>query len=505
MKYKGLVRIDDVRLRLENKKGIPVNIFARPEVPIEKAALKELESLLKLQDTIELLRTKSPSFFGGVVLSIVGVAVTPDFHKGAGIPIGTVLVTKGFIVPQAIGNDINCGMRLLRTDYTESDLDGRYDELEKGFRHTFFEGGRDIAMNKRERAALIQNGIIGLFEAVDKKRQNGLWRLFHELVSWKDIEPVDFCGSLAAAEVDEGFDNFLGDDELSRDAQIGSIGGGNHFVEIQVVDKIYEGRTAACWGLKKGQIVIMIHSGSVGIGHYAGLIVRQETKAAYPAGVPHPPNWIYPLPDDYSKRTKRILNVIYNAANFAFGNRLFLGLMAIDVLRKIYGRKNVALLRDAPHNLIWRSFGKAEIIHRKGACSARGIGEMLGEFNAYGEPVLVPGSMGSSSFILAGRGCADSFSSASHGAGRKMSRGDALKYNEEEFMETMRHLRVVTPVDFNRPDIKMRRDIVAKKMEEIKKEAPFAYKGIGPVVETLSQAGIAEPVVELRPVMTVKG
>jgi tRNA-splicing ligase RtcB len=310
---------------------------------------------------------------------------------------------------------------------------------------------------------------------------------------------------LAANGVDEGFENFLGSDELSRDSQIGSIGGGNHFVELQVVDKIHHNQTAAGWGLRKGQIAIMVHSGSVGIGHYAGLIMRDEVRSAYPPQIVHPPNGIFPWPDDDSKRANRLIKVIYNAGNFAFGNRLFLGLMAIEVLRKVCGIKNVELLRDAPHNLFWRRFMLGQIIHRKGACSAVGINEAESCFGGLGEPVLVPGSMGSSSFVLAGRGCGDSFDSASHGAGRMLSRGDALKYDEEAFIETIRHLRIVTPVDFNRPDIRMRRDIAAKKMADIKKEAPFAYKEIGPVIKTLSDAGIAIPVAELRPLMTIKG
>ena len=126
-------------------------------------------------------------------------------------------------------------------------------------------------------------------------------------------------------------------------------------------------------------------------------------------------------------------------------------------------------------------------------------------FEYYGEPVLVPGSMGASSFILAGQGSAESLCSASHGAGRRMSRGDALKGNDEEFCQFLERFRVVTPVDLRRQDVKLRRDIVEKKLDDIKQEAPFAYKGIGPIIQTLAEAGIARPVVELTPLMTIKG
>jgi len=126
-------------------------------------------------------------------------------------------------------------------------------------------------------------------------------------------------------------------------------------------------------------------------------------------------------------------------------------------------------------------------------------------FAYYGEPVLVPGSMGASSFVLAGQGQAAALSSASHGAGRSLSRGDALQGYEEEFQRFLARFRVVTPVDLRRPEIKLRRDIVEKKLDEIRQEAPYAYKGIGPIIQTLTDAAIARPVAELTPLLTIKG
>jgi tRNA-splicing ligase RtcB len=133
--------------------------------------------------------------------------------------------------------------------------------------------------------------------------------------------------------------------------------------------------------------------------------------------------------------------------------------------------------------------GEPVYVHRKGACPARGMAQMTGtEFAFYGEPVLVPGSMGASSFILAGQGNAGALWSASHGAGRTLSRGDALRGNDDEFARFMKEFRIVTPVDFRRTDVMQRRDIVDKKLEDIKKEAPYAYKGIGSIIETLKGA-----------------
>jgi tRNA-splicing ligase RtcB len=183
---------------------------------------------------------------------------------------------------------------------------------------------------------------------------------------------------------------------------------------------------------------------------------------------------------------------LYNATNFAFANRLFLALMALDVLDSVLGERETALVRDTPHNFVWHL--PKGCLHRKGACSAQ-----------LDEPVLVPGSMGSSSFVLRGLGSIEALESASHGAGRRLSRGEALSADNAAFDKFMREFRIVTPVDFCRQDIRQRRDIVAKKLENIKAEAPYAYKDITAIVQTLEQAGIAVPVAELKPIMTMKG
>jgi tRNA-splicing ligase RtcB (3'-phosphate/5'-hydroxy nucleic acid ligase) len=141
-------------------------------------------------------------------------------------------------------------------------------------------------------------------------------------------------------------------------------------------------------------------------------------------------------------------------------------------------------------------------LHRKGATPSRGYAQLQDTPFAYtGEPVLVPGSMGASSFVLAGQGHPQALHSASHGAGRKQARGEAMHASEDEFEQFLKDFRVVTPLDWKRA----RADVRAQKRSELKQEAPFAYKGIGPVIRTLEQAGIARPVAELRPLLTVKG
>jgi len=254
----------------------------------------------------------------------------------------------------------------------------------------------------------------------------------------------------------------------------------------------------------------MVHTGSVSVGHLCGSFYRDVVRRHYPPGLRHPDNDVFVLPQGERHRAEvsRFWDALHNAANFAFSNRLFLALMALAALREVHGEVAFPLLYDAPHNLVWRERrdGGEVFVHRKGACPARDYAAMAATpFRYQGEPVLVPGSMGASSFVLVGQGNPDALSSASHGAVRSLSRGDALKGHDDEFRRFLEAFRVVTPVDLRRPDVRLRRDIVAKKLADLKQEAPFAYKGIGPVVRTLEQAGIARPVAELSPLLTVKG
>jgi tRNA-splicing ligase RtcB len=334
--------------------------------------------------------------------------------------------------------------------------------------------------------------------------------MIHELGIEQELDRVEHRGTLKAEHVC-GLNDFMGPaDRLTRDSQIGSIGGGNHFVEIQRVEKVIDGTTAHAWGLKLGRVTVMVHTGSVSIRHLSGSLYRDVVRELYPNTLKHPANGIFLLPvsERFRDQADRFWSSVHNAANFAFANRMFLAFMALAGLRRVCGEVQFSLLYDAPHNFLWRDVvdGEQVIIHRKGACPARGFESMTGTpFEYYGEPVLVPGSMGASSFVLAGQGNSGSLCSASHGAGRSLSRGDALKGHEEEFRRFLERFRVVTPVDLRRQDLKLRRDIVAKKLDEIKQEAPFAYKGIGAIVQTLTDAGIARPVAELVPLMTIKG
>ncbi len=502
-------RIDECRIAVDNPQQVDTTIFATEDVPIETAAVDELLGVLELQHTVEKFAEASPGSFS-TEPCLERVAVTPDFHKAKGIPVGTVLATRGFVVPQAIGSDINCGMRLHTTDVKVDAVKANLDALEDRFRHIFFEGGRNLPMTRTQREGLLREGLQGLLNTTPATMEDGLWKCFHEARIGQKLGRVDQRGSLPSSTT-TGLENFLGNsDRPVRDQVTGCIGGGNHFVEVQYVEKIHDGAAAHAWGLRQGMVTVMVHTGSVAVGHIAGEHYRSLVKALHPSTLRHPDNGIFVLPtgEAHAATTTAFWDALHNAANFAFANRLFLSLMAWSAMREVLGDFDLPLLYDAPHNLLWRDSDAPDsrVIHRKGACTARGYDAMAGsEFECFGEPVLVPGSMGASSYVLAGNGLDGSLSSASHGAGRVLSRGEAAHGFDAEFDRFMRDFRVVTPVDLRRPDIALRRDIVDKKLQALKEEAPYAYKGIAPIIDTIGKSGIARVVAELRPLMTMKG
>lgn len=499
-------RISPTSFSFPNAHNIPVRIFANEQVRIEHSAVDELQQMLDLQATVERIAAADPDFFGGLEPRVEAVAVTPDFHKGAGIPIGTILQTRGFLAPQAIGRDVNCGMRLMVTDWDAEQVRAIIPKLAQRIRHVFFEGGREIPLHPVQREALLRDGLPGLMQTARLLENKGLWRFYRPAEQLQALAHVSEHGAMQADAISDGLANYIAADDVRYDAQIGSIGGGNHFVEVQEVRKVHDAATAHAWGLKPGTVVVMIHTGSVSIGYPASGHTELLLRRVYPQGLPLPANGILPLPTQGRHRWAfdAAMRAIANAANFAYANRLFLSLMLRRVLEEELGDRRCELLWDSGHNLVWEQDGKW--LHRKGATSARGLEEMAGTPFAWtGEPVLIPGSMGAHSFILRGRGAAQSLQSASHGAGRALSRGQAMKVGEAEFQRFMRDFHVITPVDPRAPQLRGRRDIIEKWEAHVKQEAPWAFKEIGPVIDTQTAEGLVDAVAEVAPIFTVKG
>jgi tRNA-splicing ligase RtcB (3'-phosphate/5'-hydroxy nucleic acid ligase) len=296
-------RLDAHRVRIENPHGIPVNLFAAEDVPVEHRAISELLGLLDLSETVQRFAEADPEAFD-ITPSLERVALTPDFHKAQGIPVGTVLRTRGFVVPQAIGSDVNCGMRLHLTSLNADNVTDKLDDLETAFRGLFFEAGRSIPMTRAQREGLFLNGLEGLLESTPTSLETGLWKLFQRANIAADLERIEAQGSHPASQV-FGLEDFLGQGEgSSRDSQIGSIGGGNHFVEIQRVEKILDRGIAHAWGIRPGMVTVMVHSGSVGIGHLSGSVYREVVRQIYPKSLKHPKNgiFVYPRVKSISRR-----------------------------------------------------------------------------------------------------------------------------------------------------------------------------------------------------------
>jgi tRNA-splicing ligase RtcB len=508
-------RIDATRVRIENPDGVPITLFAKEELSIEREAIEQLLGFVSLEGTLRAIEAaeregRIAPFFGDEVGRLRQVVLTPDFHRGGGIPVGTVAQAEGFVVPQAVGNDVCCGMRLLATDLRRDELVRALDALEGPLRAVFFQGQREIPMSPRQREALLKEGLWGLHETCGDNANAGTWAHYDPSVQSDDLRRVHFQGVLPARGLFAFADFVRGSGRSDgRDAQIGSVGGGNHFVELQAVDEVLDGHTAHAWGLERDMVAIMVHSGSVGLGHAVGGHFHDLARALYPKELPQPAHGFYVLPTrgPHAATAAAYLDAMRNAANFAFANRLFLGLMALRVLSETLGRRiNARLVYDAPHNLVWEEPDGVTFVHRKGACPAPGPEPAFeSPFRYSGHPVIIPGSMGAHSFVLAGAGNLEALSSACHGAGRVLSRGDSRRVDEETYNRTLERLRVVTPIDPNAYEVRSRRDVLAKYHERLKEEAPYAYKPITPVVETVEEARIARRVARLWPLLTVKG
>jgi tRNA-splicing ligase RtcB (3'-phosphate/5'-hydroxy nucleic acid ligase) len=509
-------RVDDTTSYIPNPHGVPVTLFANRDVPIELEAVEQALGFVGLQGTIDAIWAaeragKTSPFWGDTAGRLERVVLTPDFHRGGGIPVGTVAEANGFVVPQAVGNDVCCGMRLLVTDITRDELAPHLDAIHRPLRAVFFQGQREIPMSPRQREALLREGLWGILETRADNANTGIWRHYDARTQEADLARVHFQGVLPANGIFAFADYVASSGAIDgRDSQIGSIGGGNHFVELQTIDEILDGSVAHTWGVNAGAITIMAHSGSVGLGHPVGGYFLDQARAIYPAELKHPDHGFYVIPTSgpHAALGAKYLDAMRNAANFAFGNRLLLGLMTVRVLSEVLGRDVEArLIYDAPHNLIWDDQDRGVHLHRKGACPALGGDPSLtgSPFRFTGHPVIIPGSMGAASYLLAGQGNEAAMCSACHGAGRSLSRGKSRHVDERTYADTFSRLRVVTPIDPTAPDVRLRRDVLAEYHNRLKEEAPYAYKDISPIVQTVEDAAIAKRVARMWPLLTIKG
>lgn len=448
-----------VRVRAARSTHGPTSEVLLPkDHPLDGKALKQLASFASVTH---------PS--GGEVRRALA---TPDFHPGACVPVGCVLATSpDLVVPQAIGTDINCGMRLHVAEVSLDRFLARRDEWVEKIKGDLLLGTRNLPMTIPQVRAMFRGGPLAWLEAVRANPLGMLARADHAELE-DELERSFGLGSVDGDPRYAPQEMMPGDRDIVRDCFLGTIGGGNHFVEVQVVEEVLDGRWAFAWGVRRNQLAFMVHSGSRRVGVVIGGTWTDHARESWPSGTPHPEHGIFPL---HGESAHSYMVAMNTAANYAAVNRLLLAEMVRDRLREVFSRQlAVPLVYDVPHNIVTEENGS--FVHRKGATPAR-----------QGQPVLIPGSMGQSSFLMVGQGNPRFLQSASHGAGRKASRG------------RMHHM-ARRGEDIGLSGV----ECITLKQERIIQEAPAAYKEVGPVVEVQAEAGIATPVARLRPIMTFK-
>lgn len=430
--------------------------------PVEAKALKQLAHLAA---------TRHPS--GGRVCL---ACATPDFHPGdAGVAIGSVVETKGMIIPAAVGSDINCGMRLHVADLSLDrflEKRDRFVELMKG---DYFFGTRDATMTAKAARAMFQYGIPGWLDAILDRATGSIANSNLEQLA-DEIDNI-YLGGSADGDIKWAPEELVPEDALVRDSGLATIGGGNHFVEIQLVDRIEERRLAYAWGVREGQLAFAIHSGSRLVGRYIGGMWRDRAMAAWPKGLPYPKSRLFPLSLEATPNlVADYLQAEATAANYGFINRLLLAELLRLRLRQVFGDIEAPLVYDLPHNITLAE--GAGWVTRKGACPAHS-----------GQPVIIPGSMGAASYLLVGKGNLAFLCSASHGAGRSRSRFSMSRKGADKSERALGLIGV---------------DCIAERPERRLEEAPAAYKPIQPVIDAQVRAEMVQVVARLQPVLTFK-
>lgn len=456
---------------------VPARIFASE--PLLEAALgdKSVEQLI------------NTACLPGVVRYALAM---PDIHQGYGPPIGGVVAMSlkdGVLSPGAVGYDINCGVRLVRSSLAADQVrplmadlvDAIYSRVPSGVGR-----GGDIALSRKEMDDLLERG--------------SAWAVARGYGTQEDLQHTEENGQMEAARPSA----------VSRKAkergtdQLGTLGAGNHFIELGEVKEVYDADAAGAFGLFPGQLVVWVHSGSRGLGHQVcDDYVQSLQSAVQKYSIKLPDRELVCAPF-YSDEGQQYLAAMAGAANFAWANRQVLMVRVQRVLRELlaprFGRFDLALVYDIAHNI-----AKVEehvvdgkpmrvVVHRKGATRSLGPGrpELPEAYRAVGQPVLVPGDMGTGSYVLVGTtGAADkSFSSTCHGAGRVMSR-HAVK-------------RQVRGEDVQR-SLELKGIFVRGPWKGLAEEAPDAYKDIDSVVDVVDRAGLARRVARVVPMGVIKG
>ena len=483
-----MISIQDMKKINDYEWEIPKSFRKDMRVPVRIFATRRLlEDVMRDRSLEQAVNSTSlPGLVGNVV-------VMPDMHQGYGFPIGGVAATRlpdGVISPGGIGYDINCGVRLLASQIPFEEVEGILDELATALNHSCPSGvgvkGR-IRLNTKQLEQVC--------------RQGSHWALKNGYATEADVRRTEETGRLEGADHSD-----VSQRAMQRGLpQLGSLGAGNHFIEVDVVDEIFDVEAAQAMGLRQGYMAIQIHCGSRGFGHQVcSDYVRELQSAVQKYNIKLPDRELVCAPLS-SPDGQAYLSAMRCAANYAFANRQVLTHFVRQAVEEALAGKvdnwQLNQVYDVTHNI-----GKIEThkidgeemevcVHRKGATRAFGPGSpgIPPEYKEIGQPVLVPGSMGTASWVLTGtkESMTRSLGSTCHGAGRVMSRKKAKK--------TIRGDKLADELE--RRGIRIR----ARSMPGLAEEAPQAYKDVDAVVEAVTGAGIVRKVARLKPAAVVKG
>lgn len=470
-----LKRVDDVVWELSRSHRPDMRVPAR--LLADEALLEQMRAGRSLEQLVNV--TTLPG--------IAGFAMgMPDMHEGYGFPVGGVAATgwpDGVVSPGGIGFDVNCGVRLLATDMPRAQIDSverLVHELSRSIPTGYGRHGR-LELSGDDMDRVLAQGCTWVVRA------RGLGRE-------EDLDHIESRGSLpeaACAGVSERAK------QRGRD-QLGTLGGGNHFLEVQVVDEVFDETAASALGLRRGEVTVLLHTGSRGLGHQVCTDhVRTMDAVQSRFGIELPDRQLACAPLS-SPEGREYFGAMSAAANFAWANRQVLTHTVRSVFTRVLGRgTELRVVYDVAHNIakIETVAGRRVCVHRKGATRAFGPSsdELPAAYRGVGQPVFVPGSMGTASFVMVGldASCEVSFGSACHGAGRALSRSAAKhRVTGAALRRELEAAGIVVRCPSN---------------EELAEEAPLAYKDVERVVDVVARAGVARRVARLKPIGVLKG
>ena len=460
---------------------VPASARDDMRVPARFFADEELWSQIRSDRSVEQLMN---------VATLPGISecayAMPDVHQGYGFPVGGVAafrISDGVISPGGVGYDINCGVRLLASELTVADLRGRLEDLVHNLSRSVPSGtgrGGELRLTDHELDRVFVEGCKYLVE--------------RGLALPEDIEVTESGGSLPQADPAQVSQRA----RQRGSTQLGTLGSGNHFVEIQTVEQVFDSAAAEVLGLETGRITVLIHTGSRGLGHQVCTdYVREMDRVMPKYGIELPDRELACAPFD-SPEGRAYFGAMCAAANFAWSNRQTITHTVRGVFERAFGDAGrLRLVYDVAHNIakVEEYGGEQFCVHRKGATRAFGPNnpEIPEIYRSVGQPVFIPGSMGTASWVLVGAEGAmtKSFGSTCHGAGRRMSRRAAKRVAQgHEVRRELAKKGIVVRCHSN---------------SELAEEAPHAYKDVDRVVDVVDRMGLARKVARLKPMGVIKG